>query len=228
MLVTRARDNASYLAFCNIVGGQDELVFDGTPWSSTTKASCIARAPGFEEALLVVDLDPAGRSAGGCTTCAVVSSSAHGPARRTATVIELARAAQRRRAPAAPAVVEPFEPGLEQMRLALGLGMRDYVARPASDQIVLGLSGGIDSALAAAIAPTRSGPRACGGHDAVALLVQGSGRRAELSRTSASTSARCRSRRSSARSRDALAPPSPAASPTDRGEPAGAHPGRRC
>ena len=58
MLVTRARDNASYLAFCNLVGGQDELVFDGHSVVLDDEGEVIARAPGFEESLLVVDLDP--------------------------------------------------------------------------------------------------------------------------------------------------------------------------
>ncbi len=58
MLVTRARDNASYVAFCNLVGGQDELVFDGHSVVLDDEGEVIARAPGFEEALLVVDLDP--------------------------------------------------------------------------------------------------------------------------------------------------------------------------
>ena len=58
MLVTRARDNASYLAFCNLVGGQDELVFDGHSVVLDDEGEVVARAPGFEEALLVVDVDP--------------------------------------------------------------------------------------------------------------------------------------------------------------------------
>src|SRR5687768_8850417 len=59
MLVTRARDNSAYLAFCNLVGGQDELVFDGHSVVLDDEGEVLARAPGFEEALLVVDLDPA-------------------------------------------------------------------------------------------------------------------------------------------------------------------------
>ena len=58
MLVTRARDNAAYVAFCNLVGGQDELVFDGHSVVLDARGEVIARAPGFEEALLVVDVDP--------------------------------------------------------------------------------------------------------------------------------------------------------------------------
>src|SRR5262245_57213035 len=58
MLVTRARDNSCFLAFCNLVGGQDELIFDGHSVVLDDEGEVLARAPGFEEALLVVDLDP--------------------------------------------------------------------------------------------------------------------------------------------------------------------------
>src|SRR5437016_6089975 len=58
MLVTRARDNACFLAFCNAVGGQDELIFDGHSLVLDDEGTVLARAPGFEEALLVVDVDP--------------------------------------------------------------------------------------------------------------------------------------------------------------------------
>ena len=58
MLVTRARDNAAYIAFCNLVGGQDELVFDGHSVVLDDEGEVVARAPGFEEALLIVDVDP--------------------------------------------------------------------------------------------------------------------------------------------------------------------------
>ena len=56
--MTRARDNSAFLAFCNLVGGQDELVFDGHSVVLDDEGEVLARAPGFEEALLVVDLDP--------------------------------------------------------------------------------------------------------------------------------------------------------------------------
>src|SRR5829696_7619525 len=58
MLITRARDNVCFLAFCNAVGGQDELVFDGHSAVIDDEGRVLARAPGFEEALLVVDVDP--------------------------------------------------------------------------------------------------------------------------------------------------------------------------
>src|SRR5438093_3756901 len=58
MLATRARDNASFIAFCNAVGGQDELIFDGHSLVLDDEGEVIARAPGFEEALVVIDVDP--------------------------------------------------------------------------------------------------------------------------------------------------------------------------
>jgi NAD+ synthase (glutamine-hydrolysing) len=59
MFATRARDNACFVAFCNAVGGQDELIFDGHSLVLDEEGHVLARAPGFEEALLVVDIDPA-------------------------------------------------------------------------------------------------------------------------------------------------------------------------
>src|SRR5436190_5582424 len=57
MFVTRARDNSCFVAFCNAVGGQDELIFDGHSCVIDDEGTVVARAPGFEEALLVVDVD---------------------------------------------------------------------------------------------------------------------------------------------------------------------------
>ena len=149
MLVTRARDNASYLAFCNLVGGQDELVFDGHSVVLDDEGEVIARAPGFEEALLIVDLDPTevlGRRLRDVRRRELERSRDEVPA---ATVIDLP-------GPAAPSetvtpVVTPFAPELEQMRLALGLGVRDYVEKSGFREVVVAVSGGIDSALTVAI-----------------------------------------------------------------------------
>src|SRR5919202_14314 len=58
MFITRARDNACFLAFCNAVGGQDELIFDGHSVVIDDEGTILARAAGFEEALLVVDVEP--------------------------------------------------------------------------------------------------------------------------------------------------------------------------
>src|SRR5205823_6712323 len=58
MLRVRARDNTCFVALCNAVGGQDELIFDGHSVVIDDEGELVARAPGFEEALLVVDVDP--------------------------------------------------------------------------------------------------------------------------------------------------------------------------
>jgi len=149
MLVTRARDNACYIAFCNLVGGQDELVFDGHSVVLDDEGEVVARAPGFEEALLVVDVDPTeaiGRRLRDVRRRELERSREHPP---QATVIELAPS----RAPgivSAP-VSTPFEPELEQMRLALVTALYDYVGKNGFSDAVVAVSGGIDSALTAAL-----------------------------------------------------------------------------
>jgi NAD+ synthase (glutamine-hydrolysing) len=156
MLVTRARDNASYLAFCNLVGGQDELVFDGHSVVLDDEGTVIARAPGFEEALLVVDIDPTeaiGRRLRDVRRRELERSRDKQP---EAQVLELP--APRIQAAVAVAPIAPFAPELEQMRLALGLGVRDYVEKNGFGEVVLGISGGIDSALTAAICADALGP----------------------------------------------------------------------
>ena len=150
MLVTRARDNASYVAFCNLVGGQDELVFDGHSVVLDDEGEVVARAPGFEETLLVVDVDPTeavGRRLRDVRRRELERSL---PAPPSVSTIRLA--APRAAGEPVAAAVTPFEPELEQMRLELGLGLRDYVAKNGFGDVVVGISGGIDSALTAAIA----------------------------------------------------------------------------
>ena len=149
MLVTRARDTSSYLAFCNLVGGQDELVFDGHSVILDDSGEVIARAPGFEEHLLVVDVEPSDamgrrlrdvrrreldRTRDSVPDVEVVEL---GPLRAVGSEI------------AGPTT--PFAPELEQMRLALTLGLRDYVQKNGFREVVIGMSGGIDSALTAAL-----------------------------------------------------------------------------
>jgi NAD+ synthase (glutamine-hydrolysing) len=114
---TQARENGVRVALCNMVGGQDELVFDGHSLVIERDGTVIARAPGFQEALLVVDLD------------------------RPET-----------------ATVAPLADDLEQMRLALVLGLRDYVGKNDFSDVVVGVSGGIDSAVTATLAVEALGP----------------------------------------------------------------------
>jgi NAD+ synthase (glutamine-hydrolysing) len=149
MLVTRARDNACFLAFCNLVGGQDELVFDGHSVVLDDAGEVVARAPGFEEALLVVDIDPVAAIA---RRLRDVRRRAIERERESAPSVELVELAA---SPSArthvPGTVVPFEPELEQMRRALALGLRDYVLKNGFGDVVVGVSGGIDSALTAAL-----------------------------------------------------------------------------
>jgi len=156
MLVTRARDNAAYVAFCNLVGGQDELVFDGHSVVLDDEGEVVARAPGFEEALLVVDVDPTeaiGRRLRDVRRRELERSR---PSPPVAATIRLA--APREAGEALAPTVVPFAGELEQMRLGLGLGLGDYVRKNGFADVVIGISGGIDSALTAAIAADTLGP----------------------------------------------------------------------
>jgi NAD+ synthase (glutamine-hydrolysing) len=156
MLVTRARDNAAYVAFCNLVGGQDELVFDGHSVVLDDEGEVVARAPGFEEALLVVDVDPTeaiGRRLRDVRRRELERSLPEPP---SATTVGLT-APRPVSSPVVPTIA-PFESELEQMRLALGLGLADYVTKNGFGDVVIGISGGIDSALTAAIAADALGP----------------------------------------------------------------------
>ena len=149
MLVTRARDTSSYLAFCNLVGGQDELVFDGHSVVLDDAGEVVARAPGFEEYLLVVDVEPdlaIGRRLRDVRRRELDRSRETVP---PVEIVELGPAVSR--AGAVDRTMTPFEPELEQMRLALVLGLRDYVEKSGFEHVVVAVSGGIDSAVTAAL-----------------------------------------------------------------------------
>jgi NAD+ synthase (glutamine-hydrolysing) len=150
MFATRARDNACFVAFCNAVGGQDELIFDGHSLVLDEEGQVLARAPGFEEALLVVDIDAAdavGRRLRDVRRRALARERGTIP---QTPVVELGEA-RVQSAPAVPALAARLGE-LEQMRLALELGLHDYVEKNGFRDVVIGVSGGIDSALTAALA----------------------------------------------------------------------------
>jgi NAD+ synthase (glutamine-hydrolysing) len=156
MFQLRARDTASFVAFVNAVGGQDELIFDGHSCVLDDEGDVLARGPGFEEALLVVDVDPTaaiGRRLSDSRRRALAEQNEP----PTATVVELPPEGQSP-AGAAPGGIVSFGDDLEQMRLALELGLRDYVGKNGFGDVVVGLSGGIDSALTAALAVGALGP----------------------------------------------------------------------
>jgi NAD+ synthase (glutamine-hydrolysing) len=148
MLKVRATDNSCFVALCNAVGGQDELVFDGHSVVLDDEGEVLARAAGFEEELLVVDLDPVaatGRRLRDVRRRALAREHVE----VTATEFEFAPPREQTE-PAHPKLAPQLD-DLEQMRLALELGLRDYVTKNGFGDVVIGLSGGIDSALTAAL-----------------------------------------------------------------------------
>ena len=144
MLATRAEDASCALAYVNLVGGQDELVFDGASMVFDLNGDLVASGPQFEEAVVLVDLEvrhafrkrilePRGKSAGKPLPVVTVS--------------EPVAPEPGRLLPGAPrlgAVREVYE--------ALVLATRDYVQKNRFTEVVIGLSGGVDSALVATLA----------------------------------------------------------------------------
>ena len=151
MVATRAQDAHTAIVYVNQVGGQDELVFDGGSFVVDAEGHLLARSPQFVEDLMVVDvpippiyrkrlLDPRGR--------------------RTDDELPLVRISGEPRATSAPAAA-PIAPPLERHRElydALVLGTRDYLHKNGFTDVVIGLSGGIDSTLVACIAADALGP----------------------------------------------------------------------
>jgi NAD+ synthase (glutamine-hydrolysing) len=161
MLATRAADNHAIVAYVNMVGGQDELVFDGSSLIFDASGELLVEGRAFEEDLLVTDLDVAG----------VFRERLHDPRRRKEHLlreadrpsqviqIDAQRRLVERRPPAPPRAPQPEMSEIEQMYRALVLGTRDYVCKTGFNKVVLGLSGGIDSSLVAAIAADALGPK---------------------------------------------------------------------
>jgi NAD+ synthase (glutamine-hydrolysing) len=155
MLATRAADSAAALAFCNLVGGQDELVFDGHSAIFDASGEVVARCSQFAEDFVVADIEA-------------------GAAARRRLREPLVRRINGSRAPEAtpisfsvgPAegdvplhVITPVAGALEELWRALVLGIHDYVDKNGFPGVLIGLSGGIDSALTAALAVDALGPQ---------------------------------------------------------------------
>ncbi len=153
MLVTRARDNSCFVAFCNAVGGQDELIFDGHSCVLDDEGTVLARGPGFEEALVVVDLEPReviGRRLRDVRRRALAREREEVP---PVTVVHVGTERPPANGKRAAGEVIPFAEELEQTRQALVLGLGDYVRKNGfTEGVVVGVSGGIDSAVTAALA----------------------------------------------------------------------------
>src|SRR5712691_4533094 len=153
LVVRRAREAGAALAYANMTGGQDELVFDGDSILVAADGALLARGPQFEEALVVADLELPAAGPGPVPGDQPGDAGAEG-------IEEAAEAAR------VPEVERPEGSGLFWPRLsdpaevyaALVTGTRDYVRKNGFRSVILALSGGIDSALTATIAADAIGP----------------------------------------------------------------------
>ena len=159
MIATRASDNELIVAYLNLVGGQDELIFDGSSLVCDAAGELIARGPAFEETLMVTDLDIE----------SVFRSRLRDPRPRKENPTILREIGEPRTFH-----VSSFEPTakddcassslceeldyVEEVYRALVLGTRDYVSKSGFTKAVIGLSGGIDSGLTAVVAVDALGP----------------------------------------------------------------------
>jgi NAD+ synthase (glutamine-hydrolysing) len=170
LFARRALESGAHVAFCALVGGQDELVFDGHSFVLDPAGATIARAGQFVEEVLVCELDLRGAGqapgepvagartgsargraasagdagAGSAGAAGAGAADAGGPGTAGAGALPTHHAAGPARAPLAPVEAEVYA--------ALELGLRDYVQKNGFAEVVLGLSGGVDSALVACLA----------------------------------------------------------------------------
>ena len=164
MLRVRARDYAIAIAYNNMVGGQDELIFDGLGFVVDASGAILARGPAFEEALIVTDLDvEAIRTLRRYNPIRIADAPAGEGLRSPVYTLSTDATAPEAR-PAAASSEGAAPPGeIEEVYRALVLGTRDYVRKNRFRHVVVGLSGGVDSSLVAAIAADALGPEAVTG-----------------------------------------------------------------
>lgn len=153
MIATRAADNELFVAYLNTVGGQDELVFDGASLIYNMNGELVTRGPAFEEALIIADLE----------MDSVFRSRLRDPRPRkenpiilreigTPKVVAVSTFQQDKRPPLPATGKARCMDDVAEVYYALMLGTRDYVRKTGFRKALIGLSGGIDSALTAAIA----------------------------------------------------------------------------
>ena len=145
MIQQRARSYRSHIAYVNLVGGQDELVFDGQSLMVTPDGEIVTQGNSFAEELIFSDI-------------AITPK----PKKKSSINIKTYRApaelSKQKKYPALPSHIYRKKTELEEIFSALVLGTRDYISKNGFSKVVLGLSGGIDSALTAAIAAQALGP----------------------------------------------------------------------
>lgn len=157
MLATRARENGVIVSYTNTVGGQDELVFDGNSVIVDQNGEIVARGKAFAEDLIVADLN-----------IEAVARHRLAQGRKKRLTASMAGAVERItvKVPAGsakrPRLVPPLEAPLgelDEVYRALVVGVQDYVRKNHFKNVVIGLSGGVDSALTAVIAVDALGPQ---------------------------------------------------------------------
>lgn len=149
MLAQRARDNLCAVAFTNLVGGQDELIFDGHSLIVDHEGEVIARAPQFAEALVVANVDVQA-----ALTARLRDTRLRPPVRAHLADVRQLGGFPRPSEPEGPVggEVTPLLERCAEVYSALALGVRDYVEKNGFEHVVIGLSGGIDSALTLLVA----------------------------------------------------------------------------
>ncbi len=147
LMQRRARENGCWLCYVNLVGGQDELVFDGCSVIVSPDGTTVARGAAFEEDLLVADIDTAAAD----PRRAQLPYPFSGVHKRVEIVDCPALPVPRRKPAIRPRRAAHLD-AVEEVYRALVLGTRDYVNKNGFSKVVLGMSGGVDSALVAAIA----------------------------------------------------------------------------
>jgi NAD+ synthase (glutamine-hydrolysing) len=155
MLVQRAKDNLATVLFCNAVGGQDELVFDGHSVAIDQDGRILARAPQFEESLTFCTFDP------GAVAAARLRDTRHrNAARRERKAVPVLASIELELSDPGEVGGDLREPitGEAEVYRALVTGLSGYVEKNGFERVVLGLSGGIDSALCALLAADAVGP----------------------------------------------------------------------
>ena len=161
MLATRAADASCALAYVNLVGGQDELVFDGASMVFDHDGDLVASAPQFREALVICDLaihpmfrkrllDPRGHEGMSALPLVTISEAAG------ASAADQAARGEQQFSPLTP--IAPRLDRVAEVYEALVLGTSDYVRKNGFTEVLVALSGGIDSSLVATIAADALGP----------------------------------------------------------------------
>ena len=159
MIGTRAADNGLFVAYLNLVGGQDELVFDGASLVCDMTGEVIARSPAFAEDLLITDLDI--ESVFRARLRTPLSRKENPTILReigTPKTVAVSEYSPSERQPLEPGSRVPLMGPVEEVYRALVTGTRDYIRKSGFSRALVGLSGGIDSALTATVAADALGP----------------------------------------------------------------------